>query len=77
MDLALNVAVTDSTVLFTGKTGVGKNMLAKLIHDNSRRKMRPFISFNCANIQESLFEGELLGYKKGAFTGADNDKKGL
>ncbi len=77
VDLALNVAVTDSTVLLTGETGVGKNMLAKLIHDNSRRKMRPFISFNCANIQESLFEGELFGYKRGAFTGADKDKKGI
>ncbi len=77
MDLASSVASTDSTILITGETGVGKTLLAKFIHDKSLRKGRPFLSFNCANIQESLFEGELFGYKKGAFTGATRDKKGI
>ena len=77
VDMALKVAQTDSTVLLTGETGVGKNLVAKLIHLNSKRKSRKFLSFNCANLQESLFEGELFGYRKGAFTGAVNDKKGI
>lgn len=77
INLALKVANTDSNVLISGETGTGKSVLGRFIHINSSRKNNPFIHVNCANLQETLFESELFGYKKGAFTGADSNKKGL
>ncbi|MBN1897638.1 MAG: sigma 54-interacting transcriptional regulator [Spirochaetes bacterium] len=70
------VSDTDATVLITGETGTGKEIVAKMIHHKSKRWEKPFISVNCAAIPENLLESELFGYKKGAFTGATADKKG-
>lgn len=64
-------------VLITGETGTSKTFSARQIHDRSRRAGRPFKDLNCANLPEHLFEAELFGYKKGAFTGADRDHAGL
>ena len=66
-----------SPVLITGETGVGKGLLAKLIHTSGAHGELPFVSINCASIPESLLESELFGYLRGAFTGADRNKKGL
>jgi len=76
---ALKIAHLDvDNVLLLGETGVGKGMLAKLIHHNSERKAKPFIDINCAAIPETLLEAELFGYEKGAFTGAgEKGKPGL
>jgi len=71
--LAAKVARTDSTVLILGESGVGKEVLAKAVHNSSRRKDKPMIKVNCAAIPEDLIESELFGYEEGAFTGA---KKG-
>jgi two-component system response regulator HydG len=71
------VAAKDWTVLLNGETGTGKELFARLIHLLSPRKDMPFIEVNCASIPENLFESELFGHKKGAFTGADQDKKGM
>jgi len=67
---AVKVAGTDTSVLVTGESGVGKSMLARIIHQLSRRKERPFVKINCGTIPDSLMESELFGYEKGAFTGA-------
>lgn len=64
------VAQVDSTVFILGETGVGKNVLARKIHEHSKRKHRPFIEVNCGAISETLLESELFGYEGGAFTGA-------
>jgi len=71
--LAAKVARTDSTVLILGESGVGKEVLARAVHNSSRRKDKPMIKVNCAAIPEDLIESELFGYEEGAFTGA---KKG-
>lgn len=71
------VIETDSTVLITGETGTGKEVIARAIHYNSNRGKGPFQAIHCAGIQESLLENELFGHEKGAFTGADTRKKGL
>jgi two-component system, NtrC family, response regulator len=76
VELAKKVAVTDTTVLILGETGTGKELLAEAIHMASRRRKGPFIPINCAAIPKDLQESELFGYKKGAFTGASQDKKG-
>jgi DNA-binding NtrC family response regulator/predicted negative regulator of RcsB-dependent stress response len=68
---------SDITILLEGETGTGKDLLAKAIHFNSIRKNKKFVVVNCAALPETLFESELFGYKKGAFTGASSDKKGL
>ncbi len=68
---------TDSNILIEGESGTGKELVAKSIHVTSNRKHGPFLAINCAAIPESLFESELFGFKKGAFTGAVKNKKGL
>lgn len=76
--LALIVAKVDSSVLITGESGVGKGLIAEFIHKNSNRGQGPFIKIDCSSIPASLFESELFGYEKGAFTGAEkNGKIGL
>ncbi len=73
---ALKIAdLKDSNILITGESGTGKGQLAKIIHRNSQRSDKPFIHVNCAAIPESLLEAELMGYEKGAFTGARNEGK--
>ncbi len=70
------VAPTNSTVLLGGESGVGKDLIARAIHEHSRRAAGPFIKINCTAIPENLLESELFGYEKGAFTGADTAKPG-
>ena len=72
-----NVIPTKSNILLLGESGTGKGLIAEIIHCSSPRTEGPFISINCSAIPESLLESELFGYKKGAFTGAVSDKKGL
>src|SRR5579871_6584340 len=70
------VAGTRATILLAGESGVGKDMIARAIHQHSPRKDRPFVKINCASIPENLMESELFGYEKGAFTGANTSKAG-
>lgn len=71
------VADAPTSVMITGESGTGKEMIARAIHEQSRRRDKPFMVINCASIPESLIESEFFGYKKGSFTGASHDKKGL
>jgi two-component system, NtrC family, response regulator PilR len=71
------VAMGESTILVTGESGTGKELVARAIHEASRRRDRPFVSINCGAFPETLLESELFGYMKGAFTGAAANKKGL
>jgi NtrC-family two-component system response regulator AlgB len=74
--MARQVAATDATVLLTGESGTGKNVLARAIHDWSARAAAPFVTVACTTLAESLLESELFGHVKGAFTGAWRDKTG-
>jgi two-component system, NtrC family, response regulator AtoC len=71
------VADTDSTILILGQSGTGKELVARALHFNSRRQFAPFVPVNCSALPENLLESELFGHRRGAFTGAINDKKGL
>ena len=71
------VADYDTTVLISGESGVGKELIAQAVHYNSNRKEKPFVAVNCGAIPENLLESELFGYVRGAFTDAAKDKKGL
>lgn len=75
--MAQKVAPTDSTVLLEGETGVGKELFAQAIHNFSPRKSKSFVAVNCSAFPKDLLESELFGHRKGSFTGASNDKKGL
>src|SRR5438309_3347906 len=76
LELVETVATSDSTVLLLGDTGTGKELIARAIHDRSRRKERTFVKLNCAAIPTGLLESELFGHEKGAFTGAISQKVG-
>lgn len=77
LELVRKVASYDTTLLITGESGVGKELIARSVHAGSPRNSKPFFAVNCGSIPSELLESELFGYVKGAFTGADKNKKGL
>jgi len=77
LEMVRTVAPTTSTVLITGESGTGKELVARAIHEASLRREKPFVSINCGAFPETLLESELFGYLKGAFTGADANRKGI
>lgn len=77
MSMVDRVASHSETVLITGETGTGKELIARTIHESSHRRSRPWVDINCAALPENLVESELFGYEKGAFSGADSSKPGL
>ncbi|MCL5005245.1 MAG: sigma-54 dependent transcriptional regulator [Acidobacteria bacterium] len=77
LEMVRTVAPTNSTVLITGESGTGKELIARAIHEASQRRDKAFVSINCGAFPETLLESELFGYFKGAFTGADTNRKGI
>ena len=77
VELAKRYALSSASVLITGESGTGKELFSKLIHEHSRRQKQPFVAVNCAAVSESLFESELFGHEKGAFTGACSRRVGI
>ncbi|MEW6663664.1 MAG: sigma-54-dependent Fis family transcriptional regulator [Thermodesulfobacteriota bacterium] len=77
LDLARRAAKADSSVIITGESGVGKELIARFIHDESSRAGRPFVAVNCGAVAETLLESEFFGHAKGSFTGAERDRIGL
>ena len=77
INMVQKVAPTDSTVLIHGESGTGKELVARAVHANSRRNKKVFFAVDCGTLSSNLLESELFGYKKGAFTGAENDKEGI
>lgn len=77
LETVAKVAVRDTSVLITGESGTGKELIAQAIHHNSPRSKQRFMAINCGALPESVLESELFGYKKGAFTGANADRKGI
>jgi DNA-binding NtrC family response regulator len=75
--MVTRITPTDSTVLITGESGTGKGVIARAIHEQSRRRERPFVVVNCSAIPEQLLESEFFGHTKGSFTGADRARRGL
>jgi DNA-binding NtrC family response regulator len=76
-DLITAMAPSEANVLITGESGVGKEVIANVIHNRSRRAEKPMVKLNCASFPQAMIEGELFGYMKGAFTGATNDFRGM
>ena len=76
LDVALQVAPTDVSVLIVGESGVGKEIIPRVIHDNSPRKREKYFAINCGSIPEGTIDSELFGHVKGSFTGAINDSPG-
>ena len=77
IDLAKRIAQVESSAVITGESGVGKEVIARIIHNKSARAMHPFVAINCSAITETLLESEFFGHVKGAFTGANKDRMGL
>ncbi|RLB55996.1 MAG: Fis family transcriptional regulator [Deltaproteobacteria bacterium] len=77
LEIVPTVAVSESNVLICGESGTGKELVARAIHNLSRRQQGPFVAFNCANYPDTLIEAELFGHEKGAFTGATRARRGL
>jgi two-component system response regulator PilR (NtrC family) len=77
LEMVRTVAPTTSTVLITGESGTGKELVARAIHEASTRRENPFVSINCGAFPETLLESELFGYLRGAFTGAETNRKGI
>ena len=76
IDISLQVAMTDLSVLVTGENGTGKEVFPRIIHDNSARKSHKYFAVNCGSIPEGTIDSELFGHEKGAFTGAVNERQG-
>ncbi|MBU0729884.1 MAG: sigma-54 dependent transcriptional regulator [Proteobacteria bacterium] len=76
LEMISHVAPSEATVLITGESGTGKELIARAVHENSKRQQAPFITVNCAALVENLLESELFGHEKGSFTGADRRREG-
>ncbi len=77
IEAALRAAPTDASIFVTGESGTGKELIARLVHEQSRRSRRAFVPVNCSALPDNLLESEMFGYRRGAFTGAVRDKRGL